>query len=75
MTLGTRIASVRGFRRLTQDELGGLVGVTKQTVSGWENDRRTPDADDIVALCTTLGCSSDYLLGLTDDFVDRGVRR
>lgn len=36
MSIGTRIASVRGFRRMTQDQLGGLVGVTKQTVSGWE---------------------------------------
>ena len=36
MSIGTRIASVRGFRRMTQDQLGGLVGVTKQTVSGWQ---------------------------------------
>lgn len=27
MSIGTRIASVRGFRRMTQDQLGGLVGV------------------------------------------------
>ena len=38
MSIGTRIVSVRGFRRMTQDQLGGLVGVTKQTVSGWERD-------------------------------------
>lgn len=48
MSLGKRIASMRGFHRLTQDQLGGLVGVTKQTVSGWEHDRRMPDANDII---------------------------
>ena len=70
-TVGARIASARGFRRMTQDQLGGLVGVTKQTVSGWERDRRTPDADDLVNLCHALNCSADYLLGLTDGFTDR----
>lgn len=67
MTLGTRIAAMRGYRRMNQETLGGLVGVTKQTVSGWEHDRRKPDAGDIRNLCLVLGCTSDYLLGLSDD--------
>jgi len=67
MSLGKRIASMRGFHRLTQDQLGGLVGVTKQTVSGWEHDRRMPDANDIRALCKVLDCSADYLLELVSD--------
>ena len=45
MSLGRRIASMRGFKTLTQEQLGALVGATKPTVSNWENDRRTPDAD------------------------------
>lgn len=66
MSLGTRIASMRGFHRMTQDDLGALVGVTKQTVSGWENDRRVPDSDMLKELCRALNCSADYLLELTD---------
>jgi transcriptional regulator with XRE-family HTH domain len=58
---------MRGYRRLNQEALGGMVGVTKQTVSGWENDRRKPDAEDIRNLCHALGCTADYLLGLCDD--------
>ena len=68
MSLGKRIASMRGYRRLNQEQLGGFVGVTKQTISGWENDRRIPDAGDIRELCKALDCSSDYLLELSDDF-------
>ena len=68
MSLGKRIASMRGYRRLNQEELGGFVGVTKQTISGWENDRRIPDADNIRELCKALDCSSDYLLELSDNF-------
>lgn len=67
MSLGRRIASMRGFKTLTQEELGVLVGATKPTVSNWENDRRTPDAGYLRALCLALGCTADYLLELTDD--------
>lgn len=67
MSLGRRIASMRGFHTMTQDQLGALVGVTKQTVSGWENDRRLPDANDLRELCRVLDCTADYLLELTDE--------
>jgi len=67
MSLGARIASMRGFRRLTQEQLGAAIGVTKQTISGWENGYRTPDADSLKEMCGVLDCSSDYLLGLSDE--------
>ena len=67
MSLGSRIASMRGFHRYTQAQLGGLIGVTKQTVSGWETNRRLPDANDLRKLCQTLDCTADYLLELTND--------
>lgn len=67
MSLGRRIASMRGFRTMTQDQLGGLVGVSKQTVSNWEHDRRAPDADNLRLICKALDCSADYLLELTND--------
>lgn len=66
MSLGTRISSMRGYRRMNQDTLGGLVGVSKQTISNWEHDYRTPDADNLRSLCRALGCTADYLLELTD---------
>jgi len=68
MSLGTRIASMRGYRRLNQDQLGGMVGVSKQTISGWEHDRSKPDANNMRELCLALDCSADYLLELTDDY-------
>ena len=68
MSLGTRIASMRGYRRLNQDTLGGMVGVSKQTISGWEHDTSRPNANYIRELCLALDCSADYLLELTDDY-------
>lgn len=73
MSLGTRIASMRGYRRLNQDQLGGMVGVSKQTISGWEHDTSKPNANYLRELCIALDCSADYLLELTDDY-RRGVR-
>lgn len=67
MSLGSRIASVRGYRRMTQEDLGGALGVKKQTMSGWEHDASKPNANYIRELCRVLGCSADYLLELTDD--------
>lgn len=71
MKLGQRLASMRGYRLLKQDELGDLVGVTKQTISGWERARRTPSADDLIKLCQVLNCSADYLLGLSNDMGEK----
>jgi transcriptional regulator with XRE-family HTH domain len=67
MSLGSRIASIRGYRRLTQEELGNMVGVSKQTMSGWEHDSSRPNADYLRSLCKALGCSADYLLELDDN--------
>lgn len=68
MSLGTRIASMRGYRRLNQDVLGGMIGVSKQTISGWEHDTSKPNAGYLRKLCLALDCSTDYLLELTDDY-------
>lgn len=68
MSLGARIASMRGYRRLNQDELGGRIGVAKQTISGWEHDTSKPNASYLRKLCVVLDCSADYLLELTDDY-------
>jgi len=67
MSLGSRIASMRGYRRFTQEELGNMVGVSKQTMSGWEHDTSKPNANYLRELCKALGCSADYLLELDDD--------
>lgn len=65
--IGQRIASARGFKRMSQEALGESVGVSKQTISGWETGWRTPDGEKLSLLCVILDCSADYLLGLSDD--------
>ena len=51
MELKDRIAAVRKAAGLTQEQLGELLGVTRQAVSKWESGQTTPDAATIAALC------------------------
>ena len=66
MELNERIASVRRAAGLTQEQLGELVGVSRQAVSKWESGQAVPDALTIAALCQKLHVSADYILLGTD---------
>lgn len=36
-SMGERIARLRKDRKMTQEELAGIIGVTAQSISKWEN--------------------------------------
>ena len=42
------------------------IGVTKQSVSNWENDNIQPSIDMLVKIARALNVSTDYLLALDD---------
>lgn len=62
MDLSERIALVRKNAGLTQEQMGTLVGVTRQAVSKWESGQAVPDALTIARICELLHVSADYLL-------------
>lgn len=62
MELNERIAAVRKAAGLTQEQLGELVGVTRQAVSKWESGQTVPDAITMGRLCLALHVSADYVL-------------
>lgn len=62
MELKDRIAAVRKAAGLTQEQLGELVGVSRQAVSKWEAGQTIPDAVTIARLCEALHVSADYVL-------------
>jgi transcriptional regulator with XRE-family HTH domain len=63
MKLGKRIAQARKRCGLTQEQLAGRVGVTKQAVWQWEHDQGLPSLDRIIPLCRALEASVMDLLG------------
>ena len=64
--LGERIALLRKARRLTQDDLSKVFGVTNQAVSKWEIGACCPDVSLLPAIASYFGVSVDELLGRED---------
>ena len=60
--IGRFIAQLRKERGLTQEQLGGLLGVSQRTVSRWETGRNMPDISMLTALCAQLDISVAELL-------------
>lgn len=63
--LSRKIYELRLSFGWTQVQLAQKLGVTKQTVSNWENDNIQPSIDMLVKLSKMFNASTDYLLGLT----------
>lgn len=62
--LNERIRELRGSRGISQIQLAGKLGVTKQSVSNWENDNILPSIEMLVKIANFFEVSTDYLLGL-----------
>lgn len=43
MTLGERIQKYRKMKELSQEELGKLPYISRQTISKWESNQSSPD--------------------------------
>ena len=61
-----RLRELRQESGFTSDQLAHKIGVTKSTISFWENGINEPKASYIVALSKIFNVSSDYLLGLKE---------
>ncbi|MFT8868495.1 helix-turn-helix domain-containing protein [Liquorilactobacillus nagelii] len=80
MTFGQKLRALRLGKKMTQEDLGKLLNVSKVSISGYENDTREPDKDSIRKLAEFFGISTDYLLGVDSsknkkkiDINDEGV--
>lgn len=62
MSMGEKIAEARRAKNLTQEQLAELLGVTRQSISRWEQNLAYPEMEKILRLSDILGVSCDYLL-------------
>lgn len=67
--LGTRIASLRQSRGMSQAELARLLHISASAVGMYEQGRREPSVDTLIALSKAFGVSLDYLLSGQPDSV------
>jgi len=57
-----RLRYCRGRKGVTQADISSILGVTKSTISLWENGDTIPDAKSIAALADYYDVSCDFLL-------------
>lgn len=62
MSFGARVKQYREAKGYTQEQLAGLIGVAKTTITGYERGNRAPDVDKIKKLAAALGVTGDDLL-------------
>ncbi len=62
MTLGEKLQQLRKEKQMSQEELGNLLLVSRQTVSLWENNQTVPTVDNLIRLKEIFGVSIDSIL-------------
>ena len=60
--MGQRIASARKAKNLTQEQLAELSGVSYQTISSAQLNKKSLRAENIIKISQVLGVSTGYLL-------------
>ena len=66
MTTGQRIAQKRKEAGLSQEALGGELGVSRQSIYKWESDAALPEIDKLVTLSRRFGVTVGWLLGVEE---------
>ena len=69
-----RVKALRSERGFSQEELGKLLGVKKQTVTHWEAGNNYPNFDTLVKMARLFDVSTDYLLGVEIEKIENIAR-
>ncbi len=62
MNFSQQIKKLRDSRGLTQEQMANELGISRQSVSNWENDRNLPDIEMLISISTTFDISLDELI-------------
>lgn len=62
MNIADRIQNLRKMKGISQEELAGKMGVSRQAVSKWESEQSYPDLEKIVLMSEYFGVTTDYIL-------------
>lgn len=74
MIFSQRLKELRVEKGLTQDQLAQKTELSHGCIAMLEIDKRAPTASTLNVLADFFECSTDYLLGRSDDFGNIAVR-
>ena len=60
--IGSKIKAARMEKKFTQEQVAEVLGVSRQTISNWENGKSYPDIISVIKMSECYGVSLDYLL-------------
>jgi len=63
MNLGENIYRLRTEQNMSQGDLADALGVSRQSVSKWENNSATPELDKLLKMSSLFGVTLDDLVG------------
>ena len=66
--MNIRLRELRLEKGLRLKDVAEAMGVTLRTISNYEAGIREPSLDMLIKLCKFLEVSSDYLMGLSDEY-------
>lgn len=67
MEFKDRLKELRISKKITQEEMGKVFNVIKQTISSWENGNSRPDIDMASKIADFFEVTTDYLLCRTNE--------
>ena len=62
MDIGKKLRDARNAAKLTQESAAESLGVSRQTVSKWENGSADPSTTNLLALAKLYGVAAEELL-------------
>lgn len=62
MDIGFKIKNARIAAKLTQEQVADALGVSRQTISNWENGKTYPDIVSVIKMSDLYAISLDHLL-------------
>jgi len=73
ISFGKRLTEVRKEKKMSQDEVGKLVGVHGAVIGRYERDEVKPSIEMATQLAEALEVSLDYLVGSTDVLLEKSI--
>ena len=73
MIIGKRLKEARVKKGMSQEELGNLLGVSKVSICGYEQENRVPSLQVFLDLAEALNVDVNYLLGHDIDVVSENT--
>ena len=67
MTLKENLQTIRKINHLSQEKLATKIGVSRQSISKWENGEAYPTTANMIAICSVLHCKITDLIDVNSE--------